>query len=64
MTKAELVAKIASTAGITKSQAEKALETAETNPSNAFSACDLVSPTSLAIFATNSAFVISVPPQG
>src|SRR5208283_1380968 len=36
----------------------RASETAETNPSTPFSACDLVIPPSFAIFAINSAFVI------
>jgi hypothetical protein len=42
---------------------DKAAETAETNPSTALSACDLVIPPSLAISATNSGFVIFFTPQ-
>ncbi len=41
---------------------DKAAETSETNPSTAFYACDLRIPPSLAIFATNSTFVILFPP--
>ena len=54
MTKAELVAKIASTAGITKSQAEKALDGFVSTVSGALSGGDKITLTGFGTFSVAS----------